>query len=96
MTLKLSRADALRDGALAEVDRHYARKINAVLGPLAVIHMLKRNGALVDGDADAIAGRAAEQDAELAALDKERRSTKDKIRTAATAADIRAVLSALN
>ncbi|MGN6773510.1 MAG: hypothetical protein ACTHJQ_27230 [Rhizobiaceae bacterium] len=95
MTLKLNRADAARSAALAEVDRHYARKINAVLGPLAVIHMLKRNGALVDNDAEAIAARAAEQDEELAALDKERRAVKDRIRACTTAANIKTILTSL-
>jgi hypothetical protein len=95
MTLKLSRAATLRPAAEVEIDAHYASKINEVLGPLAVVHLLKRLGALVDGDANEIAMRAEEQDDALAALDKERRELKARVRAANTAVEINEILASL-
>ena len=96
MTLKLSRAGTLRPQAEAQVDLHFASQINAILGPLAAVHMLKRQGFLVDGDADAVAARAAEQDTALALLDRRRRDMKARVRAAGTAAEIKAILAELS
>lgn len=98
MCLKLSRADHLRDKALGQIDRHYAAKIDAVLGPMASLHLLKRivpSGAFV-ADKDAILKRAAEQDEILAAIDKERRELKAAVRAAATAAEIKALIERIH
>ncbi|MHA7835572.1 MAG: hypothetical protein ACX94A_13955, partial [Algiphilus sp.] len=93
--LKLSRVGHTRDKALAAIDDHYAARIDAILGPMASLHLLKRivpSGPLVE-DKDAILQRAAEQDAELARIDKERRDLKAKVRDAVSSEDIRALIA---
>lgn len=102
MTLKLSRADALRTRALDQIDRHYAGLIAAEVGPLGHLHALKRQqavagkGGLLDGDAGAVLERAAEQDERLARLDRERRQIKGEVRAARTADAIHSILSRLS
>lgn len=95
--LKLSRAGQTRDNALDLIDQHYAARIDTVLGPMAALHMLKRivpAGELV-ADREAILQRAAEQDAELAAIDRERRDLKAAVRAAASSNEIKALIAHL-
>ncbi len=95
--LKLSRAGQTKEKALDLIDRHYAARIDAVLGPMAALHMLKRivpAGELV-ADREAILQRAAEQDAELAAIDRERRDLKAVVRAAASSNEIKALIAHL-
>ncbi|WP_274426736.1 hypothetical protein [Chelativorans sp. YIM 93263] len=104
MRLKLDRVQTLRGKAEQEIDRHFGGKIDHVIGPLGALHALKRssalsgNGGLVESDDDrqAILSRAAEQDKELARLDRERRAAKQKVRAAGSVAEIKAVLASLN
>lgn len=101
MTLKLSRADTLRDAALRQIDAHFADLINAEMGPLGMLHALKRTqalgagGRLVEEDADAVVARAKEQDERLASLDKRRRDLKQQVQTATSAAEIKSILAGL-
>ncbi|WP_295808876.1 hypothetical protein [uncultured Nitratireductor sp.] len=95
--LKLSRVDHHRNRALDLIDKHYAARIDAILGPMAALHLLKRivpAGDLV-ADKDAILVRAAEQDAELAAVDKERRDLKASVRSATASDEIKALIAHL-
>ncbi|EKF17054.1 hypothetical protein [Nitratireductor pacificus] len=91
--LRLSRVEHARKRALDLIDQHFAARIDTVLGPLAALHLLKRivpDGHLVP-DRDAVVRRAAEQDAELAAIDHARRVLKADVRAAATSDEIRAL-----
>lgn len=98
------RIEIKRGAAIAELDRRYALKIQALAGPLAGLHAEKRRqaeaggGALVDDEADraAILARAAEQDTRLAELDRRRRALKDEIRAAGTVEAVQAILANLN
>lgn len=95
--LKLSRSKLYREKALDLIDRHYAARIDTVLGPMAALHMLKRivpAGELV-ADREAILQRAAEQDAELAAIDRERRDLKAAVRAAVSSTEIKALIAHL-
>ncbi|TPJ83832.1 hypothetical protein FJ422_16295 [Mesorhizobium sp. B2-6-3] len=106
MTLKLRRADVLRPDAEARIDRHYARMINELIGPLGLLHQRKAEraatgrklgGPLIVDEADrqAVLAAAARQDEAIAALDAERRRMKAGVRAAATAAEINAILATL-
>lgn len=101
MTLSLSRADLLRPEAETRIDRHFAGRIDAVIGPLGALHLVKRmqattgGGVLAGDDAEAILARAGEQDAELARLDGQRRDMKASVRAARTAAEINTILATL-
>lgn len=101
MSLIISRADAMRPAAIAAIDEHFTARILAIVGPLAALHALKRaqaeigQGVLIDGDREAILARAAEQDERLAVIDRQRRSLKERVRLAASAAAIRAALAEL-
>lgn len=95
--LKLSRVGQTRDKALAAIDAHYAARIEAILGPMAALHLLKRivpSGELV-ADKEDILKRATEQDAALAAVDRERRNLKAAVRAAASSNDIKALIAHL-
>ncbi|MBN8241857.1 hypothetical protein JF546_02390 [Nitratireductor aquimarinus] len=95
--LKLSRSKLHREKALDLIDRYYAARIDAVLGPMAALHILKRivpAGELV-ADREAIVQRATEQDAELAAIDRERRDLKAAVRAAASSNEIKALIAHL-
>lgn len=94
MILRLNRADVFRPVAERAIDEHFSLRINEVLGPMASVHLLKRMGRLVDGDEEAIAARAADQDAIIMGLDAQRRGLKDAVRAAATEEEIRGILSA--
>ncbi len=93
--LKLSRVGQTRDKALAAIDAHYAARIEAILGPMAALHLLKRivpAGELV-ADREAILKRATEQDTALAAVDRERRDLKVKVRAASSSDEIKAIVA---
>lgn len=89
--------------AEARIDAHFSARIAQVIGPLGQVHALKRAqaeagaGPLVADEADraAILVRASEQDAELAALDAERRALKARVREAADPQQIEAPLALL-
>ncbi|OQM75604.1 hypothetical protein BFN67_17685 [Pseudaminobacter manganicus] len=83
-----------------KVDEHFSKQINALIGPFGVLHAVKRlqaefGGALVDGDREDILARAAEQDAAIAILDKQRRGIKARLRAAKTSIEINAILGEL-
>lgn len=100
MKLLLSRRSIAVRRAVEAVDAYYADLVSAEIGPLGALHALKRaqavsgEGPLIDGDRESILARASEQDARLASLDRARRSLKQRIREAATAADIHTLLLA--
>ena len=90
--------DAHRAAAEAAIDRHFAIAINAAIGPLGALHLIKRHQAMAGGgtlaaDADAILKRTAEQDAALADIDTARRVLKARVRAAASAAEINAIMT---
>lgn len=103
MTLKFSRAGALRPSAEAFVDEHFAALIATEIGPLGALHMLKRmqakagSGPLLDDVADAatVLARSDEQDERLVGLDRQRRQMKAKVRDAKTVAEIKEILASL-
>lgn len=101
MTLKFSRAEALRPMAEATVDEHFAALIASEIGPLGALHILKRMqaktgvGPLINGDAEAVIAKASDQDQRLADIDRRRREMKSRIRAAATAAEIKELLASL-
>ena len=91
--------DAHRAAAEAAIDRHFAAAINAAIGPLGALHLIKRHQALAGGgalaaDRDAILERVTEQDATLIELDGARRDLKARVRAAGTAAEINAIMTA--
>ncbi|MCO6050830.1 hypothetical protein NGM99_13685 [Mesorhizobium sp. RP14(2022)] len=89
--------------AETRIDQWFAGRIAMLIGPMAPLHALKRaqaetgGGALVADDADrqAILARAAEQDAQLAALDAQRRELKAQVRAAANPEQIAVPLALL-
>lgn len=93
MTLKLSRLSLVREKAEKHIDEYYASLINEIIGPLGPLHLMKRQGFLIDDDAEAVASRVAEQDSKLLALDKERRNLKDQVRQAFTSYEIKETLA---
>lgn len=103
MKLRLSKVEALRPQAENFVDKHFKHKIEAAIGPMGILHALKRieaeraGSALIDDDEDraAILRKASEQDEAIAQLDAQRRSAKAAIRSATSTQEIEAVLADL-
>lgn len=72
----------IRQQILDHIDSSYSQRIEEIMGPLYMIHQLKRQRYLVvdDEDASKIAQRVEEQDKDLLRLDIERRNMKDEVR----------------
>jgi len=97
--MTFDRLGSFKAKAETMVDAAYADKISAVLGPVSIIHLIKRLTAtsgttslLVD-DKDAVLQKAAEQDDLLATLDRERRAIKQQIRAAGSISDVKTILN---
>lgn len=103
MTLKLNRANHIRDQAEFLIDQHYAQEINKEIGPLGSLHVLKRIQAQISvsslvydvEDQKAILKKASEQDERLSELDRKRRDIKKRIREAPTSEAIKNILEQL-
>lgn len=103
-TEQTAAVDRAKVEALAAIDATFAVRIAAIVGPLAALHAEKRRqaeaggGPLIDGETDraAILAKAAEQDARVAELDRERRAMKARVRAGATAAEINAILATIH
>lgn len=93
--------DIARADAIAALDASAARRIDALRGPLATLHAEKRRqaeaggGPLVAGETDrrAILANAAAEDEAVAAIERERRALKARLRAARTEDEIKAILA---
>ncbi len=94
----INRLDAVRTQAETIIDQHFALRMEKVIGPLGLLHMIKRQqaqtggGILVAADRDAVMQRAAEQDELLLAIETERLRLKSDLRSAVTVADVKLLL----
>jgi hypothetical protein len=85
-----------RQERLDDLDRRYAAHMAAVRGPLADLHAAKRrqaeagDGPLVADEADrqAILAAASAEDEAIAMLERERRTIKERIKSAASPAEV--------
>lgn len=101
MTFRLQMSELAKPLALAELDRLYADRIAAVMGPFAALHALKREQALAGGgplvadEADRLAIIAAvdAEMARLADLETRRLAFRARIRAAQSNAEISVVLA---
>lgn len=90
-----------RCNAVATLDHRFAARMAEIAGPLAAIHAEKRQqaevggGALIVDESDrlAILANAAAQDEAVAAIERQRRDVKARLRSAATEDEIAAILA---
>lgn len=91
--LKFNKLDRVRELAELRIDEHFATKINAILGPMAMLHarkrMLAQSGIIED---DGITEKATAQDAAIMILDGERRALKKRVRACQYSDDIQKIV----
>lgn len=96
----VSRVSTLRNKEKLRVDTYYAQMMANAVGPLAILHTLKRTLAVnaIDselapiGQHGAILNRASELDNTLAVIDQERRELKKELDDAQSSDKVREIM----